>query len=336
MNVQIFELGTYGTPYIMIDGEVYPLYLYASDTFISAAPCDIDGDGNLDILLTYDPLTDSIQAGIAVFNTVSKTIERIFLDGYNDCLFICSASSSGGVQTFEIEAYLDYGPQLVTVYTVVTEDGKEPMILNIDNSNAKGAFYSINETYAESGAMALYREKILQRIAGRSEGKGELIDGGYYDDTDLQIEYDTYFLYDIDSDFVPELIITNSAAETAKTSFIFTVKNGELIRLGAVGASHTTWHSLNGENKLFKSEGHMGASFAQTVEIRDGSLRMGEILYDLRDRDYGAYVDEYCDIPPIYEYRCRDLSGIHWNGDPYGVSRSEIAEGVKGVLNNAP
>ena len=164
---------------------------------------------------------------------------------------------------------------------------------------------------------------------------------------------DTYGLYDIDKDGVPELFIRFGNCEAAYVAEVYTYRDLDVVNIGEFGFGHSGLYSWPGENAVVLEGGHMGYHWMSKLSVQDGELvtAVEDLFYeDINgtDNDYTS-VDEIVPgsksigecrtalyLPgvtpltlPIYEYG----HGAYPTGHSSKDARQAIAEALIGERN---
>lgn len=87
-----------------------------------------------------------------------------------------------------------------------------------------------------------------------------------------------YWLYDVDKDGVPELIVEYGSCEADYHGNFFTYADGEVRLISEIGMGHSSFYADPGENGILSYYGHMGYGECARVKIVDGELQY-ETLY---------------------------------------------------------
>ena len=92
---------------------------------------------------------------------------------------------------------------------------------------------------------------------------------------------DSYSLYDVDKDGIPELFVKYGNCEAAYHTTCYAFRNGQVEAAGDLGSGHAMLCTWPGENALIFSVGHMGIGFIDKYAMVDGVLTyQEEILYE--------------------------------------------------------
>lgn len=87
-------------------------------------------------------------------------------------------------------------------------------------------------------------------------------------------EYILYGLYDIDKDGVKELLLQNGTCEADYTYQIYTVQDGEPLRLGEVNGGHSAFYADEAggtEHYIIRVQAHMGNQSVYRISIENGA-----------------------------------------------------------------
>ncbi len=83
---------------------------------------------------------------------------------------------------------------------------------------------------------------------------------------------DSYSLYDVDKDGVPELFIRHGLGEAGYHTVCYTIQEGAVVELGDFGSGHSSLYSWPGENALIQQQGHMGQAAMGKYTIENNEL----------------------------------------------------------------
>lgn len=109
----------------------------------------------------------------------------------------------------------------------------------------------------------------------------------------------SYTLFDMDKDNVPELIFKYGTCEADFQIVIYTFRNGEAKMLGYLGGSHTSFAYDYVADQLVLAQGHMGYGFMAWYDIdENGELRrlISTDTLDFSSEDsptYADYMEQY-------------------------------------------
>ena len=118
---------------------------------------------------------------------------------------------------------------------------------------------------------------------------------------------ESYYLYDIDKDEVPELLVEYGQSEAGYYTEIYTYADGEAINLGEIGTGHTTLYTWPNENAIMFYYAQMGVAQVNKVSIADGELVSEQIHEEyIKPEEDEWYTDEQELVPgAAYLYRYR-------------------------------
>ena len=167
---------------------------------------------------------------------------------------------------------------------------------------------------------------------------------------------DSYSLYDVDKDGVPELFLKCGTCEADYYTLGYTFRGGQVVNLGSFQSGHSSLYTVPGENGIIFREGHMGYGSIEKFSLTDGgSIGPWETLLTETEEDtrQDGYTDPGELIPgsqpipyyytctqfrpadspalvlPIYDYQGREL--------PVPMEEAEVRAAIGKVLyENAP
>lgn len=84
--------------------------------------------------------------------------------------------------------------------------------------------------------------------------------------------YAQYFIYDIDKDGIPEIIVDDGMDEASRTAFIYKYVNGEAAFLGSVYSGYSTFSTVPNQNGVMLWGGHMDHLTASIISIEGNQL----------------------------------------------------------------
>ena len=113
---------------------------------------------------------------------------------------------------------------------------------------------------------------------------------------------DSYGLYDVDKDGVPELFINYGDAEANYWVDVYTYKNGAAVSIGELAFGHAMLHTFPGENAAVITWGHMGYQEMHKITIADGKIKQLEVLFEEELDDSDDWYTPVSDIVPGAEY----------------------------------
>lgn len=83
---------------------------------------------------------------------------------------------------------------------------------------------------------------------------------------------ESYYLYDIDKDDVPELLIEYGITEAGYHTDVYTYTGGAVEKVGELSTGHTTLYTWPEENAMMYYFAHMGGAYVDKVSIVGGEL----------------------------------------------------------------
>ena len=132
---------------------------------------------------------------------------------------------------------------------------------------------------------------------------------GYYPgdpDYDSLIEYGYgvagYYLYDIDKDEIPELIVRFGTCEADYDGRVYTFDGTEVIFVGEFSMGHSSLYTCPDENGVIYDWGHMGSQYMRKITMEDGNLYYEDLFEENLDEDPDAFYTEVAEIVPGAEY----------------------------------
>lgn len=109
---------------------------------------------------------------------------------------------------------------------------------------------------------------------------------------------EVYYLYDIDKDDIPELMIRYGTCEADYYIDIYTYREGQAGYIGGTMAGHTAFYSWPQENAMLAFWGHMGYAFAEKVSIADGQIVIESFFEEDISQDMDAEYTEAEELVP--------------------------------------
>jgi hypothetical protein len=97
-------------------------------------------------------------------------------------------------------------------------------------------------------------------------------------DTSIQLS-DSYCLYDIDKDEIPEIFIKFGCCEADYRTEVYTFKNESVAFVGDFGSGHSCLYTWPGENAILLHWGHMGYASMYQISIVNGTLVVGDEIF---------------------------------------------------------
>lgn len=167
---------------------------------------------------------------------------------------------------------------------------------------------------------------------------------------------DSYSLYDVDKDGVPELFLKRGTCEADYCTQAYTFRSGQMAELGEFQSGHSSLYTVPGENGVIFREGHMGYGSIEKFSLTDGgSIGPWETL--LTETEEDTRRNGYADpaelvpgaepIPCFYtstQFRPEDVPALvlpvyDWQGrgSPAPMEEAEVRAVIGKVLyENAP
>lgn len=109
---------------------------------------------------------------------------------------------------------------------------------------------------------------------------------------------ESYYLYDIDKDEIPELLVEYGLSEADCYADIYTYADGEVRNLGMIGTGHTTLYTWPKENAMMFYYAQMGVAEVDKISIVDGELVSEQIHEEyIRPEEDEWYTDEQELVP---------------------------------------
>lgn len=81
-----------------------------------------------------------------------------------------------------------------------------------------------------------------------------------------------YYLTDIDNDKKAELLVQVGTCEADVRVHVYKYKNGKAVKIGTMGAGHTSFHAYPNHKGVICYWGHMGYESISVVTIKNGKL----------------------------------------------------------------
>lgn len=160
--------------------------------------------------------------------------------------------------------------------------------------------------------------------------------------------YAQYFIYDIDKDGIPEIIIDDGMDEASRTAFIYKYVNGEVAFLGSVYSGYSTFCTVPNQNGVMLWGGHMDHLTASIISIEGNQLTQRVIA----DRMvYGEYdqpweilsgseflnSDDVTNIVTISHYLAQHpLPAQEANANPAASGASVVYSDISAYINHYP
>ena len=132
--------------------------------------------------------------------------------------------------------------------------------------------------FANESAYAAMSEAERESEAGRSLWNAIIGEGS-----------ESYSLYDVDKDDVPELFVKFGDYEAAYHTRCYTFRDGETVLLGEFPSGHSSLYTYPDKNAFLVHRAHMGCAELYEYSIADGQLTGGETL--LTEGNVTEYTD---------------------------------------------
>ncbi len=140
-----------------------------------------------------------------------------------------------------------------------------------DNSNSE-------DTSDTNGYLPSSATDYKQAYKGIIEYEQErLISVSHEDYDEYEDTIECYWLYDIDKDNTPELLIRYGHCEADFHGKLYTYAEGKLQFIDGIGMGHTGFYAVPGENGILSYMGHMGYGSASKLTLQNGLLESEEL-----------------------------------------------------------
>lgn len=167
---------------------------------------------------------------------------------------------------------------------------------------------------------------------------------------------DSYSLYDVDKDGVPELFLKCGTCEADFRTFGYTFRGGQISALGSFPSGHSSLYTVPGEDGIIYREGHMGYGSIEKFSLAGGGI-IGPWKALLTETEEDTRYDGYADpaelvpgsqpIPCYYtctQFRPADSPALvlpvcDWQGREFSapMEEAEVRAAIEKVLyENAP
>ena len=148
---------------------------------------------------------------------------------------------------------------------------------------------------------------------------------------DIAVE-NSYFVYDIDMDGIPELVVKTGTCEADYMAAVFSCRDGQAVRIGELGAGHCSFYGDFVHGGLIIHWGHSGYAGAYRYNIKDGQIT-DEALFE--DNLYTRLEDDPdADYLPVTDFvpEAFPLTLVE-SYNPLGITRyDEISSCLTGSL----
>ena len=141
-------------------------------------------------------------------------------------------------------------------------------------------------------------------------------------------EFNNYFLYDMDDDEMPELIVKTGTCEADATFGFYTIKNGAIRPLGALSASHMDLYPSESLGGMLYYNAQMGYEKAGGIRVGACGLETA-VLYE-SEREVESYI---CERYSMESFEYLPLAGTiytNWSGNP----RNDVYSAIKKEIKN--
>lgn len=122
---------------------------------------------------------------------------------------------------------------------------------------------------------------------------------------------DAYYLYDIDKDGIPELLIRYGHSEAAYHTCVYGWADGGVSELGGFSSGHASLYTWPGENAVAFNWGHMGGHYVEKLSLMNGAL-IRETVFEEGMEDWAEEYTDMADIVPgsLYLREVRTTLGL--------------------------
>lgn len=117
---------------------------------------------------------------------------------------------------------------------------------------------------------------------------------------------ESYYLYDIDKDDVPELLIEYGLGESGYHADVYTYTDGAVEKVGELSTGHTTLYTWPEENAMMYYFAHMGGAYVDKISIIEGVLVSEQIHEEYILTGEGEWYTDEQELAPgalcLYRY----------------------------------
>lgn len=99
---------------------------------------------------------------------------------------------------------------------------------------------------------------------------------------------DGYYLYDVDKDEVPELIVKFGTCEADYDGRLYTFDGEKAVYVGEFSLGHSGLATCPSQNGVILNYGHMGGAYMQKMTLKNGELEFEELLSETLGDDPDA------------------------------------------------
>lgn len=139
---------------------------------------------------------------------------------------------------------------------------------------------------------------------------------------------ETYSLYDVDKDGVPELFVRYGDCEAAFTTQCYTFRDGQVVCVGEFRSGHSSLYTCLDKSAVVRSAGHMGYAEMYEYPMEDGVLTEEREIF--REEDVQEYTPTEEMVPgaqyiePYYTRRGEDDSSFFTGKAPYSAGSAML------------
>lgn len=156
-----------------------------------------------------------------------------------------------------------------------------------------------------------------------------------------------YFLYDIDKDGLPELIVEGSGAEANRRGYVFSQDSGHSVFVGSFSIGHTSLYTYPDENGILLYLAHMGGLRIDRIKLENLELAEETIVPIIEEYAAADYPQIETFVPGAVKlsYFCQVTNPIlfrTWNsiiswletGESFSAPASSWPEGNENFFEN--
>lgn len=148
---------------------------------------------------------------------------------------------------------------------------------------------------------------------------------------DISVE-NSYFVYDIDKDGIPELVVKTGTCEADYMAAVFSYQNEQAVRIGEIGAGHSSFYGDLVHGGLIIHQGHSGYASGWRYLLTNGQItseqlfddNLYERLADDPDADYMPVTDVVPDAVPLTLIESYNPLGITCYDEIYNCLRGSF------------
>ncbi|MBR2223284.1 MAG: zinc ribbon domain-containing protein [Christensenellaceae bacterium] len=123
------------------------------------------------------------------------------------------------------------------------------------------------------------------------------------------VRFNHYVLYDLNDDFMPELVIRTGNSDDTAIYSVYTIKEEIVVKLGQLPFANSSLYTAKGHDQLFLVSSEDGEETVGAIDIEDGVY----LLAIEPDRDSLTEVVYYA----IEDHSTGADSALDWKGNPY-------------------